>query len=258
MKKLFILLLGIVVLGSSTSKAQNSRLKDKNDIGWYNYFGTFKLSKDVGIHTEFQLRRTEIISERQQSLLRFGLNYQVNPKIQLRLGYAWIETFPYGDIPINSMGKDFTEHRVFQMATLTDKISLVDLSHRFILEQRFVGRYSNANLSKEDEFPLLNRARYMFRLQVPLKGREVKDKTPYVAVYDEIFIGFGKNVNENVFDQNRLGVLVGYRFSPLLRVEAGYINQVVQLGREVNNRNVFQQNNGIILNANFNFDLTKN
>ena len=96
----------------------------------------------------------------------------------------------------------------------------------------------------------------MFRLQVPLKGKEIKDKTPYLATYDEIFIGFGKNVNENIFDQNRFGILLGYRFNPSIRIEAGYLNQILQLGREVNNRNVFQQNNGIIVNANFNFDLS--
>lgn len=29
-----------------------------------------------------------------------GVNYQINSKVQLRIGYAWIETFPYGEIPI--------------------------------------------------------------------------------------------------------------------------------------------------------------
>ncbi len=251
----YIIVLLSVISGSIN--AQNTRLSNYNTIGWYNYFGTFKVSQKFGIHTEYQFRRTEIITERQQSLLRVGVNYQLNPKIQFRLGYAWIETFSYGEIPINGMGKDFTEHRLFQMATLTDKVSIVDLSHRFMLEQRWVGRYSNANFTNEDEFPLLNRFRYMFRLQIPLKGKETIDKTPYISIYDEIFIGFGDNVNENIFDQNRIGILLGYRFSSLVRIEAGYLNQTLQLGREVNNRNVFQRNNGIIVNVNFNIDLTK-
>jgi len=246
----------VLLFVSNSINAQNTRLDNYNSIGWYNYFGTFKLSEKLGIHTEYQFRRNEIITEWQQSLLRVGINYQLNPKIQFRLGYAWIETFPYGEIPINGMGKDFTEHRLFQMATLTDKVSSVDLSHRFMLEQRWVGRYSNANLTNEDEFPLLNRFRYMFRVQIPLKGKVIKDKTPYLAIYDEIFIGFGKNVNENIFDQNRVGILLGYRFSSSIRIEAGYLNQTLQLGREVNNRNVFQHNNGLIISANCNIDLT--
>uniref|UniRef100_UPI0037BE61AF DUF2490 domain-containing protein n=1 Tax=Flavobacterium sp. TaxID=239 RepID=UPI0037BE61AF len=77
------------------------------------------------------------------------------------------------------------------------------------------------------------------------------------AAYDEVFIGFGENVNENVFDQNRIGVLLGYQFNSSLRVEGGYLNQILQLGREVNGSNVFQYNNGIIVNALFTFDLSK-
>lgn len=249
----------MLMLGFSISSvAQNSRLKTSNNIGWYNYFGTIRLDPKFSIHTEYQFRRNEFITEWQQSLLRLGVNYQLNPKIQLRLGYAWIETFPYGEIPLNGMGKDFTEHRLFQMATITDKVSIVDLSHRFMLEQRWVGRYSNANLVNEDEFPLFHRLRYLLRIQIPLKGKEIKDKTPYIAIFDEIFIGFGKNVNENIFDQNRVGIVLGYRFNPFLRIEAGFLNQTLQLGREVNNRNVFQQNNGFLINANFNFNVAKN
>lgn len=257
MSKISFCLLVFLSLFINKSNAQNTRLNNHNSIGWYNYFGTFKVYKKFGIHTEYQFRRNEIITKWQQSLLRLGVNYQLNPKIQLRLGYAWIETFPYGEIPINGMGKDFTEHRLFQMATISDKVSIVDFSHRFILEQRWVGRYSNANLTSEDDFAMLNRLRYMFRLQIPLKGKEIKDKTPYIALYDEVFIGFGKNVNENIFDQNRVGLLLGYKFNPLIRIEAGYLNQTLQLGREVNNKNIFQYNNGLIVNINLNIDLTK-
>lgn len=253
-KYLFII---ILVLFCATINAQNTRIKNYNSIGWYNYFGTFKLNDKFGIHTEYQFRRDELITNWQQGLLRVGVNHQLHPRVQLRFGYAWIETFPYGDIPINGMGKDFTEHRIFQAVTTTDKISIVELSHRLMLEQRFVGRYSNSNLTSEDEYPLLNRLRYMFRIQIPLKGNEIKDKTPYLAIYDEIFVGFGENVNENIFDQNRVGILLGYRFNKNFRLEAGYLNQIVQLGREVNDRNVFQNNNGLIINANFNFNRNK-
>lgn len=244
----------IVIFIGVSAQAQNPRITNKNSIGWYSYFGTFKLNKKFSAHTEYQFRRNNIISDKFQSLLRVGVNYQAHPAIQLRFGYAWVETYPYGDIPINAQGKDFTEHRLFQMATFTNKISRVDLSHRFMLEQRWIGRYTRPELTKEDEFIFLNRARYMFRFQIPFKGKEIVDKSAYIAAYDEIFIGFGKNVNENVFDQNRYGALLGYKFNKSLRVEAGYINQTLQLGREVNNRNVFQKNNGLLVNLNFNID----
>ena len=236
---------------------QNNRLNTNNNIGWYNYFGTFKVSEKFGIHTEYQWRRDNIITDWQQSLLRIGVNFNLNPRVLFRVGYAWIETFPYGEYPINGLGRDFTEHRIFEMVQLSHKEGLVDFSHRFMLEQRFVGRYSSASAEREDEFPLLNRARYMVRLQVPLKGKEMKDKTPYIAIYDEIFVGFGKNVNANIFDQNRMGIILGYRFNKNVRIEGGYINQTLQFGRRINGQNVFQKNSGLIVNANFNIDLTK-
>lgn len=235
---------------------QNNRLNTSNNIGWYNYFGTFKVSEKFGIHTEYQWRRDNIITDWQQSLLRVGVNYNLNPRVLFRAGYAWVETFSYGEYPINGLGRDFTEHRIFEMLQLSHKEGLIDFSHRFMLEQRFVGRYSSATQTTEDEFPLLNRVRYMLRIQFPLKGKEIKDKTPYVALYDEIFVGFGKNVNANIFDQNRIGVLLGYRFNKNIKIEGGYLNQTLQFGRQISGQNVFQNNNGLIINANFTVDLT--
>lgn len=257
MKKISFIIIIFCLACFQLALGQNNRLNTNKNIGWYNYFGTFKVSKKVGIHTEYQWRRNNYITDWQQSLLRVGVNYNLNTRVLFRVGYAWIETYPYGDIPLNGLGRDFTEHRIFEMVQLSHKEGMVDFSHRFMLEQRFVGRYTSANKTTEDEFPLLNRMRYMVRLQIPLKGKEIKDKTPYVALYDEVFIGFGKNVNANVFDQNRIGVLLGYRYNKNFRIEAGYLNQTLQYGRQISGQNVFQNNNGFIINTNFNFDLTK-
>ena len=97
----------------------------------------------------------------------------------------------------------------------------------------------------------------MIKLQLPFKGTEIKDHTPYLSLYDEIFIGFGENVNVNVFDQNRIGVLLVYRFNKNLRNEGGYLNQTLQYGRQINGQHVFQYNHGLIINANLTIDLTK-
>lgn len=231
--------------------AQNVRFTDRNSIGWFNYFGTIKLKTKWSLHTEYQWRRVQIIKDWQQSLLRIGVNYQLNNDVQFRLGYAWAETFAYGDIPLNAFGKQFTEHRTYQMATINDKIGKVSLSHRFMLEQRWLGRYTSATDTKDDDFLFMNRMRYMIKGQIPLINYETN--SIYAAAYNEILIGFGKNVGENIFDQNRIGLLLGKTINNSFRIEAGYLNQIVQLGREVNNRNVFQYNNGVILNTYFNF-----
>jgi hypothetical protein len=256
MKKNSILLV-LFILISPIAFSQNNRMSHSNTIGWFNVFGTVKLSEKIGIYTEYQFRRENVITDWQQSLLRIGVNYSLNPRVLFRVGYAWIETFPYGEYPINGMGKDFTEHRIFQMVQLSHKEGILDLSHRFMLEQRFVGRYSSTLLEHEDEYPLLHRARYMARIQFPLKGKTITDRTPYAVLYDEIFIGFGNNVNANIFDQNRLGLLLGYRYNKNIRFEGGYLNQILQFGRQINGQNVIQYNHGFIFNALLNFDLSK-
>jgi hypothetical protein len=247
----------VLCIASFVSLAQNTRVTDKNAIGWFNNFTTLKFSNKWSGHLEYQWRRENVVTNWQQSLFRTGINYQLNNKVALRLGYAWIETFPYGDIPLQAAGKRFPEHRVFQMVTINDNLNRIEMSHRFMLEQRWIARYTNVALAKPDDFIFLNRLRYMCRMQMALGKKTITDKTVYAAMYDEIFVGFGKNVNENVFDQNRLAILLGYRFSKKLRMEAGFFQQILQLGREVNNSNVFQYNNGIILNTFFNVDLSK-
>jgi hypothetical protein len=255
MKKIFLI---IVLFQCNTLLfGQNNRINTSNSIGWYSLFSTIKVAKKISIHAEYQWRRNNIITDWQQSLLRAGINYNVNPRILLRAGYAWAETFAYGEIPINSFGKQFTEHRIFEMAQLSQKEGILDITHRFMLEQRWIGKYTSANLTKEDLFPSTNRMRYMIKLQAPLNGKDIKDKTPYAAVYDEVMISFGKNVNANVFDQNRIGILLGYRHNQNIKVEAGFIHQILEFSRLINNKNIFQNNSGVVFNAYFNFDLMK-
>jgi hypothetical protein len=240
-----------LLLVSLHCSAQSTRIKTYNTIGWYNLAGSTKLTQRFDLYTEYQWRRNHVISTWQQSVLKVGLNYNLNPNVQFRLGYGWIETFPYGKYPVNAMGKDFTEHRIFEMVQLKHKEGILDLSHRFMLEQRFVGKYSSPDLEKEDQFPLVNRMRYLFRLQMPFANPLKTDRYFYGATYDEIMLSFGKNVGVNTFDQNRIGILAGYQFSNKLKLEAGYINQVVQLGRTEDQKNLFQHNNGPIVNLLF-------
>ncbi|MFD2201355.1 DUF2490 domain-containing protein [Shivajiella indica] len=253
MKKIFLLVFVTFIIQASPIFAQNNRVEDNNNIGWYAFFMNYKLADKWSLHGEFQWRRINWISDPQQNLYRTGLNYQLHPQVTLRVGYAYADTYNYGEIPINGSGMRFPEHRTYLMALVSNPIGKVSLSHRFMLEQRWVGRNSNPNEKVIDDYVYVNRARYMFRMDLPLKGNTLDDKEPYLAAYDELLIGFGKNVNQNIFDQNRIGILVGFKFSRTTRIEAGYFNQTLQLGRLVEGKNVFQHNNGFIINTFINF-----
>lgn len=250
MKLIWYVTLAALLLGSSFGvSAQNNRLNIYENIGWFPVFFNIKLTKQVGIHADYQWRRYNYVEYWQQSLFRTGINYQPNPKLLLRAGYGWSLTFAYGEIPQNKYGKNYNEHRLFEMLQYTQKEGRLEVIHRYMFEQRYVGKFLQPESVKEDTFVWSHRFRYLLRLQMPLTGHELKDKVPYAVVYDEIFIGFGRNVQANVFDQNRFGMLLGYRFNKHVRLEGGFFNQIQQFGREVDGKNVFQYNTGFILNS---------
>lgn len=229
------------------SFSQN-RINEYNQIGWYAFFITPKISDKVSAHIEYQWRRADWVKNWQQSLPRVGINYKINSNLTVQAGYAWIHTFPYGETNLAAVPKTFPEHRSYEQLTVNTPVGKTTLTHRLRLEQRWLGRYNSISSEKPDKWVYLNRVRYMPRLDIPL------NKKWYAATYDEIMIGFGKNVGENIFDQNRIALLTGYKFNKNLRIEAGYINQVVMLGREVENKNIFQHNNGIVINTYINLN----
>lgn len=232
-------------------KSQN-RLQDNNSIGWLAMFNTIKWSSKWSSHLEFQYRRADFVKHAQQNLYRFGINYDALPNAQIRFGFATVTTFPYGDYPINTFGKTFGENRFFEMIALHQKLYSLQMTHRLMLEQRWIRKFSAPSVEKADDVSYSNRFRYMFKAQLPVGAR--KEKKSYLAAFDELFVSFGKNVGENVFDQNRTGFLVGRSFNNVFKLEGGYFCQILQLSREIESKNVIQYNQGFIINSYFNFN----
>ncbi len=248
-----IVLLFFFPFFSFQSFTQETRLNDPNSIAWFAYTGNFKISSKVAIHTEYQWRRTDGFKNWQQALYRTGVNYSLRKDINLIAGYAFAETYSYGDYPAAFA---FPEHRIFEQVLIKNPLGKVDLSHRFMLEQRFVGRVFFQNGTKKTEYSYLNRMRYRAKVEIPFQKNKTVTNWSLI-LQDEIFIGWGENIGANIFDQNRIGVLLGYKINKTVKLEAGYINQTLQQGRRINNNPVFQHNNGFLLAANFSFDVMK-
>lgn len=220
-----------------------TRISDHNQIGWYTTTLTPRISSKFSGHIEYQWRRDNYINDWQQSLLRLGVNYKIHPQVTLHAGYGFIRTYPYSEHQLAAVPKAFNEHRIYEQVVVNTTVGAASLSHRFRLEQRWLAKYNSLESKKPDSWTYLNRIRYMPRLDVPLNNHL------FAALYDEIFIGFGKKLGENVFDQNRLGILLGYKFNNRFKLEAGYLNQIVQLAREIDGSNAFQYNSGFIVNT---------
>lgn len=191
------------------------------------YFGNHALSKHFGLHAEIQWRRHDIVLSPQQLLLRGGLNYYSGPNSFFTLGYGYIETYPYGEIPSPIT---FPEHRGWQQFQVKTMLKRVEMISRFRLEQRYVhAPVLNLHNGKFEtgQGVYSNRFRLLTRFSLPINKKEIVDHTIYLSAYDELFINFGKNVNLNVFDQNRAYMALGYKFPIVGRVELGYLYQTI-------------------------------
>jgi hypothetical protein len=203
------------------TRAQTFRESTSNNHLWLMYFGNHKFSNKLGLHVEAQVRRHDVVSDWQQLLLRTGLDvYTANARYTI--GYAFVETYSYGDFPVANA---FPEHRIWQQALLTQTLGRVKLSHRYRLEQRFLG---NAATGEFTNGRYENRFRYMVRANIPIQGKTLEPKEFYFGFYDEVMLNFGKDVRYNLFDQNRLYGALGYHVGKIGRLEIGYMLQTIQ------------------------------
>ena len=115
----------------------------------------------------------------------------------------------------------------------------VSLQHRYRLEQRYIGEMSTTpdGPPQRVAWRYENRFRYMLRADLALTQREGRPDW-YIGTYNEVAVNFGRNVAANVFDQNRAYLALGKSVNRSWKVEAGYLNQLVQ------------QRNGRILECN--------
>lgn len=220
--------------------AQSIRKQTNNTTAWLMYFGDHKISPKWGVHLEAQLRRADVMSNPQQILLRPAINYHLSAQTFFSIGYAFVETYPYGDFPVKAK---FPENRLWQQMQIKNQVGKFEMTTRFRLEQRWLKLpVQQGNVFLPGDAIYQNRFRLLTRFSMPLKGKIIKDKSWYLSTYDEVLISFGEHVGYNIFDQNRLYFALGYRIPRLGRLELGYLSQILHKpnGTQVENNHTLQ------------------
>lgn len=185
---------------------------------WAAWFNSYRVSDKVGIHFDGQLRTSDDLESIKNVLIRPGVTWFFDDTKNATAGYALIRTYQQLD---GVSDPNLTEHRIWQQFIYNQKVSRVSLTHRFRLEQRFIGQLS------EDVFS--QRLRYFLRAQMPLKNTDGApfSSGAFLALQNEVFLHLQNKdkLNGYLFDQNRAYVALGYRFNPAIDLEAGYLNQ---------------------------------
>lgn len=217
-----------ILLGTLLPAATNhagDMLTDSNGHLWLNYVGDHPLGGSAwGLHLEVQNRRADMGEEWQQLLIRPGINYQISPSLSVSVGWAYVKTWPYGEYPVSAA---FPEHRAWEQVQHSFKALGLEWTQRLRLEQRWLGEMTYDLLDADYDLAgwrYENRIRYLLRTSVPLTS---SGKT-YLALWDEVFFNFGKNVKGNDFDQNRAFIGLGQKLSGTTRLEVGYMEQTLR------------------------------
>ncbi|MGB2424093.1 MAG: DUF2490 domain-containing protein, partial [Flavobacteriales bacterium] len=195
---LFALATGILL--SNSAQAQDD-LRDVVDqqMSWYMLFGNHRLTRQLGLHTEYQFRRTGLGADWQQSLLRFGLDWHRDDQHVVTGGYGWIRSFPYGEQPI---AETFDEHRIWQQLVIKSVTGQFKWVHRYRLEQRLMQFSSSSRWQ--------HRARYFMQVKWPVPNHPEWA----VTAYEEAFIGLRAldTPVSNLLQQNRMSVALNRKW----------------------------------------------
>lgn len=190
---------------------------DTNTNAWLMYFGDHTLGSRWGVHLEGQFRRSDTCLGWQQLLLRPGVNFQINRYASATVGYAFVNSYPYGGYPSKAT---LPEHRIFEQLWIKHPLGTLGLQHRLRLEQRAVQTIPADNPT-ERTTELRQRFRYMLRGDIPVSKRF------YVGLYDEFFVNFGGNRGLRYLDQNRAYGALGFKLSGFEKLEFGYLHHYV-------------------------------
>lgn len=266
MKKIIYLNL-FVFFTMSNAFGQTNKTDQFN--GWIFYTGNHKLTEKWGLHTEYQFRRSDGFSSPMQNQIRLGVDYNINKTYSTSVGWSYIETFAYGDfadeVPAKYNNYKFNEQRIWEQFIIKhEHVGRFHYDSRFRLEQRWIASIVNKGTATNPEYvryddpnegywKYRNRARYRFRVQVPLSKAELVDNTLFFVAADEIFVNLGGHVSSNVFDQNRLFLAFGWRFNKDTNIQLGYMNQFIEKGDGTHKEN----NHTVQVALTYNIDFTK-
>ena len=173
-----------------------------------------------------------------QSLIRPGLGYALTDQSTVWMGYARVTNY------LDGQGGEIAENRVWEQYMWSGKTPLGAFTFRPRLEQRW----------QENGSDMGSRFRQFLKFSWPISF--LPEGTDFV-VWDEVFVNlydtnWGPRLQSHLgLDQNRGFVGIGYRFTPEIKTEIGYMNQYIQTHSAANDR----LNN--IISATLFFDLYK-
>lgn len=223
----------------------NSKKVNHGNQQWIQYYNRLKLSEKYTLVSDGSFRWKNEFKNCNLALLRIGLAYNFHERNSVALGIA--STLSYTADKISK-----AELRAWQEFFLNQKVTRLNVSSRFRLEERYFKNVINNEL--EDSYNFNYRFRYRFYISFPLNNSAIMDRTISINLGDEIFINSGKEIINNIFDNNRIIAGISYQVNKKLSATFNYTNQFTQT-KLVNN---FEENDILWLSFTHTISFNKN
>jgi hypothetical protein len=128
------------------------------------------------------------------------------------LGYGFIQTYNYTVTGIKADKVTVNEHRIFQQFITKQNFNNFYLQHRYRIEERFFA----------NDFKM--RFRYFLAVNKPITKKTIEKDALYFSAYNEIFL----NDRKTTFDRNRLYGAIGYCINKNIKIETGFMVQMLE------------------------------
>ena len=202
--------------------AQTERNVSQQSLLWTRYNNQLELNSKWSINTEFDNRIFLNPMEENLYVIRTQLRNKITDKVEVGAGGAYFSVNT--QVPTTVNGFHIPEYRLQQDVTIKQSLGKVNLSHRYLLEERFIQNATSVALESGSSFYL----RYRYRIQADYTIWKDKNQFLKAVVSDEVMINGGNKIIKNTFDQNRIYAAVQYGVSPSVAFELGYLNSYQQ------------------------------
>lgn len=183
----------------------------ENQLGtWYIYYGTHTISDKLSAYTELQCNLYEVASNFEQFWAITALNYHLSESAETSIGYGYFnQDTSFQDTPGE---QNTTENRLFEQLALSSVLGKFNFQNRYRIEHRFI--------EKPNERVTEHRVRGRLQVTFPLNDRW------FLNAFDEVFI----NLQEPLFNQNRLYGALGFKVCDRMKLQAGFM-KIHQTGK---------------------------
>ena len=236
--KLSLSALLAITVGFSSFAQTTAKKITTRPVAWYGYINSLQLSPKWTLTTDIGERNYIDNGKQAQFLIRSKVNYVLGQNWDAGIGFAYFETKTFDPASTSTLG--VPELRPFQEFNNKQKFNKITLSHRYRIEERYFKKTASDKLI--DGYNFNFRFRYMFTFEYNLYKSKDNKKSFGIKAGDEIMVNAGKNIVNNMFDQNRLFAAVNYQPVNNLSFEIGYMNsfQEKSSGTQFNNANIYR------------------